>query len=138
MGIESPPRITSAVVPSGDPRRNTELFDYDDLYRLKGVQYSFGLPGEDVQSDGSIACTYDRIGNMLSQISNMMQQERGTSVSNLGAMLYGSTTGSSSRHGRAPGDPPGPHALSAIDGGATPYEYDDNGNATAFDGMTLA
>ncbi|MBI2927403.1 MAG: VCBS repeat-containing protein [Verrucomicrobia bacterium] len=37
-------RRPESVAPAGDPRRNTQRFAYDDLYRLTRVQYSFSLP----------------------------------------------------------------------------------------------
>jgi len=50
----------------GATRRNTQLFNYDSLYRLNQVQYSFNLPGEPQRNDGQIDYRYDRIGNMVS------------------------------------------------------------------------
>ena len=71
-----------AAVGSADPRKNTQVFGYDDLYRLTNVQYPALLSG----SAGSISYAYDRIGNMLSQISNIAHDENGLSVINLGTM----------------------------------------------------
>ena len=50
---------------------------------------------------------------MLSQTSNIVHVENGLSVTNLGTMSYGGTTGPSGRIGRNGGQP-GPHALSGI------------------------
>jgi YD repeat-containing protein len=105
-------RRDSSLVPSTDPRRNSQAFSYDDLYRLTRVQYN--LPAASTNNGGQIQYRYDRIGNMLSATSDLNQQERGVPVANLGALLYGGSLGSSSRTGRNPGEPAGPHALTSI------------------------
>src|SRR5439155_22237798 len=38
-------RRSTQAVPASDPRRNTQLFNYDDLYRVKYAGYAFGAPG---------------------------------------------------------------------------------------------
>ncbi|MBA4386928.1 MAG: hypothetical protein C0404_03040 [Verrucomicrobia bacterium] len=130
-----------AAIPNGDPRRNTQMFDYDDLYRLTQVRYSFGLPGQyQGSTNGTIEYRYDRLGNMLSQTSDIAQTENGLPVANLGAMDSGGEFGTSNRTGRAFGDPPGPHALSAIRNSQSAvtnraYLYDANGNMLNIDGL---
>ncbi len=126
-----------SVVPSGDKRRNTQLFQYDDLYRLTHVQYSFTLPGTAPAKNGEITYRYDRIGNMLAQNSPIVQTERELSVTDLGAMSYGGTSGRFNRTGRATSDPAGPHALTlaATASANRAYAYDSNGNMTYVDGM---
>ena len=130
-----------SAVPSGDNRRNTQLFDYDDLYRLTRVQYSFNAPGAATRNDGSINYRYDRIGNMLFQTSDIQQFHNGLSVTQLGDMSYGGAAGKSGRIGRAQNDPPGPHALTSVSQGATNgpqprvFPYDANGNMTNIDGL---
>ncbi|HYD50764.1 MAG TPA: SpvB/TcaC N-terminal domain-containing protein [Terriglobales bacterium] len=111
--------------------RNTQVFQYDDLYRLTQVEYLNGGT-----ATGSIQYSYDRIGNMLSQTSNIPHIERGRSVTSLGTMTYGATAGRSGRIGRAAGELPGPHALTTTSAGSA-LEYDDNGNVTELDGTTL-
>ena len=134
-------RRPGSMLPSGDSRRNTQLFQYDDLYRLTRVQYSFNLPGSSFRNDGSIDYRYDRIGNMMSQTSDIQQFEKGLSLTQLGAISYGGTAGKSDRSGRAPGDPPGPHALTSVSQLSTNnpqpriYPYDANGNMTLIDGL---
>ncbi|MGA2658756.1 MAG: RHS repeat-associated core domain-containing protein, partial [Verrucomicrobiota bacterium] len=131
-------RDTSAIPPS-DTRRNSQAFSYDDLYRLTRVQYN--LPNPSSGNGGEIDYRYDRIGNMLSQTSDIQQIENGFSVTQLGALGYGGTAGPSGRAGRNPGDPPGPHALAAVSQLATNnpqprlYGYDANGNMTNIDGL---
>jgi RHS repeat-associated protein len=131
-----------ATAPDGDPMRNTQRFQYDDLYRLTRVQYSFTTPGAPLRDDGHIDYRYDRIGNMLAQTSNIVQEENGLSVTNLGNMAYGGASGRTGRIGRAPADPPGPHALTSADNTASggddtrAYPYDANGNMTQIDGLT--
>jgi RHS repeat-associated protein len=120
-----------AAIPASDPRKNTQVFGYDDLYRLTSVQYPALLAG----SVGSISYAYDRIGNMLSQTSNIAATENGLPVTNLGTMSYGGTAGPSGRIGRSAGQP-GPHALTAVSGGSRSYPYDANGNMETIDGMT--
>ena len=127
-----------SVVPVGDPRRNSQLFQYDDLYRLTRVQYSFALPGQGDRNDGQITYRYDRIGNMLAQLSTLNHVEKGLPVANLGEMDSGAAAGRSGRIGRAATDPPGPHALTAIRNpsfATRNYPYDSNGNMTNLDGM---
>jgi RHS repeat-associated protein len=138
----------AAVVPEGDKRRNTQLFEYDDLYRLTRVQYSFALPGVAPANNGEINYRYDRIGNMLAQTSSIADTDprNGLPVANLGTMDSGGTAGRFDRTGRAANDPPGPHALTRIrplsaSGGegqgevVRNYPYDANGNMTDLDGM---
>ncbi len=116
-------------VPSGDPRRNTQVFAYDDLYRLTRVQYN---------SANSINYRYDRIGNLLSQNSDIVHLDRGLSLTDLGTLSYGAAAGASNRHGRAANDPPGPHALTSIAGNppSPAYGYDANGSLMIMDGFT--
>jgi RHS repeat-associated protein len=127
-----------SVVPAGDKRRNTQIFQYDDLYRLTRVQYSFTLPGAAVANNGEISYRYDRIGNMLAQNSTIDHVEKGLPVANLGEMDSGGASGRWNRAGRAASDPPGPHALTAIRhpvSGIRSYPYDPNGNMNNLDGM---
>jgi YD repeat-containing protein len=132
----------ASAAPLGNPLRNTQLFRYDDLNRLTRVQYSFNLPGDPVRDDGSIDYRYDRIGNLLSQTSNIQQFEQGRSVTQLGDVSYGGPAGRSGRIGRGPNDPPGPHALTAVSQLSTNspqprvYPYDANGNMTNVDGLS--
>ncbi|HEY5912362.1 MAG TPA: toxin TcdB middle/N-terminal domain-containing protein [Verrucomicrobiae bacterium] len=126
------------VVAEGDPRRNTQIFAYDDLFRLTLVQYSFNAPGQPARNDGEIRYRYDRIGNFLAQTSTLTHQEQGLPVANLGEMENGGTPGTWNRLGRQPGDAPGPHALTAIRNAQAPprsYAYDGNGNLTLMDGL---
>jgi RHS repeat-associated protein len=126
---------------AGNPRRNTQLYQYDDLYRLVRAQYSFNLPGQALRNDGEINYYYDRIGNMLAQSSTITKQENGYPLVNLGQITSGGSSGRWDRNGHAAADPPGPHALSQI---SNPqyhytnrvYTYDANGNMTIFDGLT--
>ncbi|MGO8678836.1 MAG: toxin TcdB middle/N-terminal domain-containing protein [Limisphaerales bacterium] len=128
-----------SVVPLTDARRNSQVFSYDDLYRLTRVQYN--LPNAASGNGGEIDYRYDRIGNMLSETSDIQQFENGFSVTQLGAMGYGGAAGPSGRAGRSPGDPPGPHALTSVSQSSTNnpqprlYGYDANGNMTNADGL---
>lgn len=127
-----------SVLPNGSVRRNTQTFQYDDLYRITGVQYSFNLPGEPAEDNGHIQYRYDRVGNMLAKTSDITHEEHGKSVTNLGDMSYGAASGAWNRVGRSPGDAPGPHALTGADNGSDTrvYPYDDNGNMTDIDELT--
>jgi RHS repeat-associated protein len=130
-------RPTSAV-PLNDPRRNSQRFAYDSLYRLTRAQYN--LPNPAAANGGEINYRYDRIGNMLAQTSDMVHLERGRSITDLGAMSYGGGGGSANRQGRGPNDPAGPHALTRISNLQSPianrdFIYDANGNMTNIDGM---
>lgn len=126
-------------VPEGDPRRNTQIFQYDDLYRLTQAKYSFNLPGQPVRNDGLIDYRYDRIGNMLAQTSSFTNHlEKGLPVADLGDMDSGGATGRWNRSGRAANEEAGPHALTAIRHSQFPvrhYPYDANGNMTDIDGL---
>ena len=86
---------------------------YDDLYRLTAIRYSFAVPGAPSRNDGEIRYRYDRIGNMLSQTSNIPHFDKGLSVTDLGEMDYGANAGRQGRDGRLASDPPGPHALTS-------------------------
>ena len=134
-------RRPASAVPGGDPRRNTQIFRYDDIYRLMRAQYSFNLPGAAPRNDGEINYRYDRIGNMLAQTSTIDQNEKGLPVANLGQMESGGTLGRWNRSGRSANDPPGPHALTSIGDRQSTisdrnYNYDANGNMLAIDGIT--
>ncbi|MFH1148210.1 MAG: SpvB/TcaC N-terminal domain-containing protein [Pseudomonadota bacterium] len=107
----------------------TQSFTYDSLYRLTQAR--------NASVYGAIDHRYDRIGNMVIQNANFNDPDP---LMNLGTMTSGGNEqGSWSRTGRAPGDPPGPHALTATErgpDGAMLLEYDDNGNMTCQRGMT--
>ncbi len=124
-------------LPANDPRRNTQVFAYDDLYRLTRAQYN--PPTLDSLSGTNlISYRYDRLGNMLAQTSDIQQLEKGLPVADLGAMSYGAASGASGRIGRGPNDPPGPHALTEIrdpQSAIRSYGYDANGNMTNIDGL---
>lgn len=130
----------TAVLPAGNPGRNTQIFGYDDLYRLTSARYSFAAPNDPDRSDGQITYRYDPIGNMRAQLSDIVHEEEGHSLTNLGVMSFGGSAGGSGRSGRAPGDQPGPRALTMTDNGVTRrvISYDDNGNVTGFDGKALS
>ncbi|MCI0534712.1 MAG: FG-GAP-like repeat-containing protein, partial [Verrucomicrobiales bacterium] len=122
-----------------EPRRNTQLFQYDDLYRLTQVLYNPSTLASEA-SPRFIKYRYDRIGNLLAQTSDIAHLENGRSVTDLGAMSYGGAAGSSHRQGRVPNDPPGPHALTRISNLQSQmtdrnYSYDANGNMTQIDGL---
>lgn len=128
----------TSVAAVGDPRRNTQFFQYDDLYRLTRVQYSFAGPGQADRDDGWITYRFDRLGNMLEQRSSLDHRDRGRPVADLGAMDSGGTAGRWNRRGRGAADPPGPHALTALRHSSEPVralDYDANGNLTRHDGM---
>jgi YD repeat-containing protein len=129
-------RRPQSAVPPDDPRRNSQTFAYDDLYRLTRADYN--LPNSTAANGGSIRYRYDRIGNVLAQSSDIAHVENGRSVTDLGTMDYGGIAGRSHRAGRQPGDPPGPHALSELRAPSSElrtFLYDANGNVTESDGM---
>jgi RHS repeat-associated protein len=131
---------SAGVAVAGDPRRNTQLYAYDDLYRLTRAQYSFNLPGQSLRDDGRLHYRYDRIGNMLSQTSSISQVEYGLPVTDLGMMESGGMLGRWNRTGRNPGDPPGPHALTSITNSTLAtrhFPYDPNGNMQTIDGLNF-
>lgn len=142
-GVSNIRQITDArsasAVPAGDPRRNTQLFQYDDLYRITRAQYTFALPGAADATNGFITYRYDRIGNMLNQSSDLVHNDRGVSVTDLGAMNYGGSAGPRNRLGRTTPEP-GPHALTSISSPSAlsprHFPYDPNGNMTVIDGLT--
>ncbi|MFO1499831.1 MAG: RHS repeat-associated core domain-containing protein [Verrucomicrobiota bacterium] len=128
-----------ADIPAADPRRNTQTFAYDDLYRLTKAQYN--QPNPPASNGGELAYAYDRVANLVTQTSDIVQHENGESVTQLGNLSYGGSAGSSGRVGRAPADPPGPHAVTALRDpkSANPLRqchYDANGNMTSLDGLT--
>lgn len=124
-----------------DPRRNGQVFEYDDLYRLSRVQHSFSLPGEPPRNDGMIDHRYDRIGNMLfrgqppGEVANL-DSPGVTPAAFPGEMSYGGGQGSSNRIGRGPSDGPGPSALTSTTEDDA-ISYDANGNLEQHQGRDL-
>ena len=131
---------SATVVPAGNTRRNTQSFDYDSLYRLTRVSFSWNIGPPDGLG-GSIDYRYDRLGNLLSQTSDIQHFERsGTNivaVANLGTVTSGGSAGRFGRGGRGTSDPPGPHAMTRITQGESirDFPYDANGNVLNLDGL---
>ncbi len=125
-------------VVGGNPRHNTQRLGYDDLHRL--TSYRLGSAQDPGASYGDISYTYDNIGNLLTQSSDITHSENGKSLTEIGTMSYGGVAGRFGRGVRNAGDPPGPHALTATDSGLDQrsYLYDANGNVTSVDGVTAA
>ncbi len=118
-----------------DPHQNTQHFKYDDLHRL--TQYKLSGPARLDGAGRIINYLYDKIGNMVLKSSDIIHLEKGLSVTNLGTMSYGGSGGTLGCPGRAPGESPGPHALTSTSGGHA-YQYDDDGNMVCIDGMTAS
>ena len=116
--------------PDAVARKNTQIFGYDSLYRLTGTTWPGLLNG----ADGTMSFRYDRIGNMLEKASNIVRQENGLSVTQLGAMSYGGPESRKNRTGRG-NSAAGPHALTSVAEGSRAYPYDRNGNMTNIDGL---
>ncbi len=131
------PLAGAQAVPESSPRRNTQLFGYDGLYRLTQVKYA--PAGGAIPTHGQIDYAYDRIGNMVTQTTPPLGQTGHIPDPKVGVgtMSTGGAGGSSNRNGRLPGDPPGPHALTTTQAGGS-YEYDDNGNMTRLDGAAMS
>lgn len=125
-----------SIVADSSPRRNTQLFLYDELYRL--TQVKFSPLGDGAPALGQIDFAYDKIGNMISQTVPALGQlgHIADPTVNIGVMDVGGRLGTQNRTGRMPGDPAGPHALSATEAGG-PYVYDDNGNLELMGGAAL-
>jgi len=122
-------------------RHNTQVFEYDDLYRL--TQYTISNPVAHDIVLAQLKYNYDRIGNMLLKTSpaigepgHIDHDSKGLTVVNLGEMRYGDSAGRIGRVGRTPGDPPGPHALTSTEDGRV-ITYDNNGNMETLEGATL-
>jgi RHS repeat-associated protein len=114
----------------GSPRHNTQIFQYDDLYRLTRVRYAH--KDDHAANHGQIDYAYDAIGNMLYKSSPVGDGHiDDPNYVNLGEMTY--TGGRFGRIGREPNNLPGPHALTGADNGGI-YEYDKNGNMTNIEG----
>lgn len=115
----------TALIPAGSPRRNTQMFDYDSLYRLRAVHLSHAAPGTPDTGDGLTQYRYDRIGNLLEQLSS-------NPGSDLGSLSYGGDLGRFNRVGRST-TIPGPHAVTRLQRGGETKEiqYDASGNMTA-------
>ena len=124
--------------PQAAQRFNTQLFSYDNLYRLTSARYP-ALSGEGTPQE--VAYRYDRIGNMVSQTSTISDLSDGRPLVDLGRMDSGGTAGRLNRGSRKSDDPPGPHALSLIASarpGVAPrsLRYDANGNVVEMEGLT--
>jgi len=120
-------------------RRNTQRFQYDDLYRLKQVRYPRRKSGQ--ASYDEINYLYDRIGNMLYKASPHGEGHINDAQRvNLYQMSYGGEEADGGgRSNRDPNDPdlphqPGPHALTMTQAPNGKYYYDRNGNMTDFEG----
>lgn len=102
---------------------HSQSLTYDDAYRLIGAA---GLGGAE-----ALSYRYDRIGN---QVFKAATGAESGDFAQLGVMQYGGAAGSSGRSGRATGDPPGPHALTATNSetmSPSVIEYDANGNVVS-------
>ena len=120
-------------IPEGSARRNTQVFGYDDLYRL--IQVRYASKDDPAANYGRIDYSYDAIGNMISKASPASAQPGHIDDDkhiNLGTMNY--SGGTSDRVGRDPGDLPGPHALTSTTNANGIYDYDDNGNMINIEG----
>jgi RHS repeat-associated protein len=119
-------------------RFNTQIFGYDNLYRLTSARYP-GLGSG--HSTNQVVYRYDRIGNMVSQTSTILDASDGRPLVDLGRMESGGSAGRFNRLGRKADDPPGPHALTLIESlrpGIAPraFRYDANGNVVEMEGLT--
>lgn len=128
----------ATVHPSGDPLRNTQIITMDDLSRLSKVQYSFAAPGEPDANNGSINYRHDRLGNIISQTSDIVDVRNGHSLTNLGTLSTGGKLGSSNRDGFNDTSP-GPNALTHVASAESvrDIEYDDSGALSVLDGVKL-
>jgi len=108
----------------------TQSFIYDSLYRLTQAS------NPDVY--GTIQYRYDRIGNMISKHSDLLEPDP---LMDLGTINSGGDLGAWNRVGRSEGDPPGPHSISNLGKNSLStqeqYSYDDNGNLTEDRNITL-
>ena len=118
--------VDGRSLPVDSPRNATQDFLYDDLYRLTHAEGS---------GYGAIDFQYDRIGNMIFKGSPAVPDPDhiDDTLVNLGTLTCGGAGGTSGRGPRLPGDPPGPHAVTATQSGQL-YDYDDNGNMTGHEG----
>ncbi|MBL9168211.1 MAG: hypothetical protein JNN07_10760 [Verrucomicrobiales bacterium] len=119
-------------------RFNTQIFGYDNLYRLTSARYPGLTSGA---STNQAVYRYDRIGNMVSQTSTILDVSDGRPLVDLGRMESGGSAGRFHRLGRKADDPPGPHALTLIESlrpGIAPraFRYDANGNVVEMEGLT--
>jgi RHS repeat-associated protein len=126
----------ASVRPSGNALRNSQSFEYDDLYRLSAASYSLAASGTGTTPDGQIRYRYDRIGNLLEQRATGVAAS-GNTRSDTGRMGYGGAAGPRNRTGRDTAEP-GPHALTAAEEAGFRIEYDRNGNVTRLAGTRLA
>lgn len=107
------------TLPALSPRNGSQIFTYDDLYRLtsaEGVGYG-------------IQYQYDRIGNLTFKSSPGLPDPAHIDdpLINLGDMSYGGTAGASNRGPGLTDNQPGPHAVTSTASGLA-YSYDSNGN----------
>ena len=107
----------------------TQSFIYDSLYRLTHAS--------NPSVYGSINYRYDRIGNMVRKDAGLTDPDP---LMDLGEMTSGGDKGTWNRIGRNQGDAPGPHAITSTEKGTDGsmfFGYDDNGNMTSDQGMSL-
>ncbi len=122
------------AVPDGARRFNTQVFRYDNLYRLTQAVY----PALGSTASNRIEFRYDRLNNMLSQTSDLIDPDGGPAMADQGLMSSGGAAGRFNRIGRNPGDAPGPHALTRVSSGGInrDFTYDATGNLLTGDGAT--
>lgn len=125
-----------SVVPSGHPRRNTQWFDYDDLYRLARVSYDHSLPDQSPADPATLTISfqYDRIGNLRSRLPSPAVPDLKPAQ-----FFHGGSAGSSSRTARRQDDPPGPHALTTamLSNQTNSILYDPKGNVVRSSNLVL-
>ena len=107
----------------------TQFFEYDSLYRL--------IQATNPAVYGTLIYRYDPIGNMIRKDADLVEPDP---IMDLGAMTCGGTAGTYGRVGRNPGEPAGPHAITATEKGpegGMAFQYDANGNVVSLQGITF-
>ena len=135
-GFDNVSNITNIMdlrshIASENPRKNTQSFQYDDMYRLTQVRY--GRKDDLEDNFGQIDYSYDPIGNMLSKSSPLSGKGHITDDENVNLGIFTYAGGTKNRIGREANDLPGPHALTSTANGGI-YQYDANGNMTNIEG----
>ncbi len=133
IGIED---LRVDAVP-GTPRHNTQRFAYDELHRL--TRYELGSSDDPATVFGFLDFTYDQLDNILSRTGDVSHPAFVEPLDSLGTYSYGGSAGRFGRDGRAPGDQPGPGAVTLVGDGGAPiaYAYDASGNLTSYEATAL-
>lgn len=122
-------RIAAARASFGDPNRNTQVFQYDDAYRLSKAKY---IPGDD-EAQPSLTVDYelDRVGNRLHRHHKGQGPIDPAWQKGAGKQTFAATSNQDGKNASKH-----PHAPLRADGGAS-LAYDKSGGVSEYLGKSI-